>query len=311
MRRSTKTGDRSKAESKLAEFITIKDIKKKQKSITVDEACEFYIEQYSLPRRNDRTDRFCLRAPREAFGKWQAHTVTDEDVDAYIRRRMNGAYGKSKVKPATVRRELNAFQAALNFASSKNRIAGKPAFRFSKPQDGPRRDKWLTEKQVAIVKDNLGKADLDVRIFIKLALTYAVRVGAIKELRFEDQVNFLTGSIDFNVPGRRVNRKRRPIVPMTESIRGDLEEAFKGHRPGTRILPYNVDRKYQAFMKSLGLEWATAHVLKHTAITSMLINGTKPEDVATLTNTDLRTIMTVYRHYTMDELRNIAEGRGI
>jgi hypothetical protein len=55
------------------------------------------------------------------------------------------------------------------------------------------------------------------RLFERLALTYGARRGAIMDLMFGPQVNFIAGSIDFNVPGKRPSRKRRPTVPMTKT----------------------------------------------------------------------------------------------
>jgi len=171
---------------------------------------------------------------------------------------------------------------------------------------------WLTDVQERELLSALPSAPTSVRIFTRLALTYGVRRGAIMDLRYDSQmVNFLTNTIDFNVPGKPTNRKRRPVVPMTKTIRADLSADFEGKSFGDRVVDANTPKAFKAFMKEIGYEWVTPHVLKHTAITSMLRQGVPPGDVSKLTATDLRTIYRVYRHHTADELLNIAEARGI
>jgi len=124
-----------------------------------------------------------------------------------------------------------------------------------------------------------------------------------------DQVNFVANSIDFNVPGRAAVRKRRPVVPMTATVR----ELLTWHREkgGRHVLARNTPRQFDAAMKQIGYEWVTPHVLKHTAITLMLRAGVAPGDVSKLTATDLRTIYKTYRHHTDQELLEIAERRKV
>ncbi|MDH3582386.1 MAG: hypothetical protein OEM91_17405 [Hyphomicrobiales bacterium] len=169
----------------------------------------------------------------------------------------------------------------------------------------------MTEEQQTEVLADLWKADIDVQIFVRMGLTYGVRRGAMMGLSFGPQVNFLTGAIDFNEPGSRQTRKKRPVVPMTKSIRGDLEMVFKAKGRGQKVLARNTAALFAAHMDRVGYGWVTPHVLKHTAITLMLRAGVRDSEVAKMTGTDLRTIHSVYRHHTLGELADIAEARGV
>ena len=265
---------------------------------------EEYLRHHSKPRGNEATDTRAMRWPLEAFSG--ASAFPPAAIQDYAQRRQEGALGRP-VKPSTVRRELTALQAVLNWGARHGHCEGRVC--FEKPPDGPARDKWLTEDQQGELLAKLESAVEDVQIFLRLALTYGVRRGAIMDLRFSSsQICFETNTIDFNVPGARLTRKRRPVVPMTARIREDLfrTQACKAApcNPGT---PYEV----QKFLKSAGFDWVTPHVCKHSAISQMLRAGASPLDVARFTATDLRTIERVYRHHTAGEFLKLAEARGI
>lgn len=308
-RRSTGTGDYSEAVQELARFLTVREADD-SKSLTVRQVFDRYIRYHSTPRGNEVTDRRCLRVPLVAFGDWTAAGIKDQDVEFYIRRRMSGAYGEKPVVASTVRREIVALQAMLNYGCKKGMVP-KDRFALPKPSDGEPRQAWISEQDQTVIVEKMNGAPLDVRLFFRLALTYGVRKGAIMDLRFGPQVDFIGGSIDFHVPGARVTRKRRPAVPMTASVRADLEEMFSSKKRGETVCDKATPDRYRRFMEDIGYGWVTPHVLKHSAITLMLRDGVEPGDVARLTATDLRTIYRVYRHHTHEELRSIAERRGL
>ena len=244
-----------------------------------------------------------------AFGDRMGHDITHNDIDAYTEVRMAGAGEITAVSSSTVRRELVALQAVLNYGSKRGMVQGEKIFRFQKPAEGKPRDLWLTEEQETEVLNHMNNASVSVRLFTKLALTYASRKGALMDLKFGDQVNFITGVIDFQDPNKAPNRKRRTSVPITTDIRGDLEAQFEQRKGQGRVLDYDTPYRYKLFMKSIKYEWCTPHVLKHSAITLMLRAGVKLEDVAKLTATDERTLLRVYRHHSHDELLTIAGAR--
>lgn len=273
---------------------------------TVNEIAKVYFEKHSQPKGNRMGDEAVLRSPLLVFGELRAHNITHNDIDAYTELRMGGI---KPVSTSTVRRELVALQAVLNYGSKRGMVEGEKIFRFQKPPEGKPRDLWLTEEQETEVLDHMVSAPVSVRLFTKLALTYGCRKGALMDLKFGDQVNFITGVIDFQDPNKAQNRKRRTSVPITPDILVDLEVLFQAKNGKGRVLDYDTPYRYSKFMKSIGYSWATPHVLKHSAITLMLRAGVKLEDVAKLTATDERTLLKVYRHHSFDELLTIAGAR--
>ncbi len=282
--------------------------------LTVQKIFDRYLKEHSLPRGNERIDRSVMRAPLLAFGN-RFHP-TPRGIEEYTKARAAGKHGIKPAAPATIRRELTALQAVLNWGSRNGMIKGEPVFRFTKPVGANPRTLWVTENDQEIILGKLPDAPLGVQIFVKLGLTYGVRLGAIMDLRFNpDQIDFEARSIDFYNPQRRATRKRRPVVPMTASIEQLLawrRLKLGGGATGAPVCEFTTHPyKYQKFMQSIGYGWVSAHVLKHSAITLMLRAGVSPLDVARVTATDLTTIYKTYRHHTVDELRTIVEGRGV
>jgi integrase len=276
---------------------------------TVAAICDAYLKGYSSPRGNLTTDEANLRAPLGAFGAMTALELIEQDMEIYATRRMAGKYGRA-VKAATVRRDIASLQAAMNWASKRGFIPGRPTFNLWRPSDdGKPRDLWLNEEQEARVLAALPAAPEHVRIFTRLALTYGARLGAIMGLRIGPQIDFRGATIDFNEPGKRTTRKRRPRVPMTETIRRDLQVACLGKPAGAPLLPRTTPDEFRRWMAGMGFPWVTPHVLKHSAITLMLRGGANVVDVAAATNTDLRTITKVYRHHSQDEILTVLESR--
>jgi len=262
---------------------------------------EIYIRDHSLPKRTEKSDRRAIRAPVERFGEVNADRITTAKVRDYAARRAKS------VSSATVRREVTALQSVLNWGHRSGYVAA--AVSFHKPRGGERRDKWLTEEDERTIKRLAEKqASNQVRLILALGLTYGARRGAMIELCNQPrQVNFQSGWIDFNVPGRPVNRKRRPSVPMTPAVRGVLEAVANNTPPGQPLLTEADFRDFKRFMVNARYEWVTPHVLKHSAITLLLRAGKSIHQVSALTQTDPRTLFEVYRHHSPEELLAIAE----
>lgn len=317
-RKSTKTSDRQLAEAVLTKFLVDLQQGSPLVRLSVDDIVAGYLRHHSDPRGNLYTDERALRAPLLAFGTRDPRSIAEDDIEDFTKRRLRGELGrltasgqrkKVPVSPATVQREIAALQAALNWGSRKLMIPGRPTFRFGKPAGGSVRQLWLTEAQEREVLAALPSASRSLQFYVMAGLAYGVRSGAMMQLRFGDQVSFITGTVDFNVPGARVTRKRRPAPPMTPEIRQVLEVLFQERGPEALVLDRDTPDRFAEFMTSIGYGWVTAHVMKHTAISLMLRGGAKPEDVAKVTATDIKTIMRVYRHHTADEMLNTIGSR--
>lgn len=278
---------------------------------TVAEAIDAYTRRYLAPRGQDAIAKSSLAAPREHLGKEGALTIDEGVVQNYVRRRQRGIGNRKPVAPPTVRKELTMLQAALNWFA-KHEAKDPRRFSFEKPDEGEARDVWIDEDQEQDIRMKLAGDRLDVRLFFEMGITFAVRRGAMLDLTWR-QVDWRSDVIDFNTPGARRTRKRRPISPMTDDVRAMLRamQAEQGDpAPDDRVLDGEGTLKaFNAAMKRIGYTWVTPHVLKHSAITLMVRAGVQIEMVARVTSTRLETITRHYRHHDMNEARAALERR--
>jgi len=291
MRKSLRTQVMAEAEAALAALLNGEEPEREK--ATVAQAVDIYIEQHLRPRRQDgNVSGAAVAAIKKAMGALPIEAVTDDVAAGFIRER-----GRD-VQPQTVRKEMNFLQAALNFAVKRG-LAKVGPFSLSKPPDGPPRDLWMTEAQESKMLAALPKESLDLQVFVRLALAYGVRCQALLDLTW-GQVDFDRGQINFNRQGARLTRKRRPIVPMTDSIRDLLRR--KRAEGGTAVINRNAPAHFKRFATGLGLGWVTPHILKHTAVTLLLRSGQPVATVAALTATDPRTLTKTYHHHGRDQL---------
>jgi integrase len=66
-----------------------------------------------------------------------------------------------------------------------------------------------------------------VRLFVLLLMGALARPGAVRDLD-KSQVDFEFGLVDLNPPGRRQNKKRRPVVRLPAFLRTELEDLPDG-----------------------------------------------------------------------------------
>ena len=300
MRKSLRTPIREEAERRLQAFLNGQEIEKKR--MTVQDAVQAYTEQHLAPRRREgNLSVSARRAIRKFFKGVAVVDVTDELVREFTKSRAND------VAAATVRKELNSLQAALNFVVRRNMVRNIAPFNLPKPAPSEPRDLWMTESQEAFFLRELKAEKMDVQVFARLALAYGCRRQALLDLTWE-QVDFERGLIDFNKPGAAQTNKRRAKVPMTDSIR-DLLLAHRENSVNFRVIDRNAALWMAKFTARIDMAWVTPHVLKHTAVTLMLRAGVPIGNVAALTATDMRTLISTYRHHCPTELLAAAERR--
>lgn len=264
--------------------------------MTVAQAAERYMEGRAKPSGCERTQDFVLRPVLRALGRVAADAVDHDVAEDYARQRASGMYGhpdkpRRSVAPATIRRELSALQAALRFALKDSTI------HLPKPSPGQRREVWMTEAEAGrVMKAIEAHEDLPLRLFVKMALLYGARRGAICDLECH-QVDWDAGLIDFNRPGARQSRKRKPRVAIVDQIEPDLRARCEEIDFIGPVVGWGTEKRFKTFMTSLGLGHVTPHALKHTMVTLSLRAGVDVWDISGICATDPATLQRVYGHH--------------
>lgn len=144
IRESTNTEDWQDAQRRLRERLQARDDKvldvvRKGEQLQFAEWVEFFLENYSKPPfRAEKTHEANERASlhlKQAFGHLRITEVTADDIEHYLRRRLQarvqiktsaGVIQKDRLKPATVHQELRVLCRMLNVAVRKKLLPANP-----------------------------------------------------------------------------------------------------------------------------------------------------------------------------------------
>lgn len=258
---STRTSSREEAEAFLAAF-SLAQATEPVDELTVPQALDWYWDSYAKDLMRPDSADLAMRNLKTFFGSTLAEQCTISKQQAYVDHKREIGYGVE-----SIRRDLSVLSAALRRAVKHNKLDRAPPFLTLTP--APPRERWLARDEVARLFRRLRrKRSRHVLLFARLALYTGARTMAILDLTW-DRVNFQTGIIDFNVPGRRITKKRRVAVRMTPVLRRALV-ATKRRSRSTHVISWagnRLDRVAKAFIQAcidVGLDDVSPHVLRHT-----------------------------------------------
>jgi integrase len=313
-RLSTGCTDRASAETVLARYLAELDRPTAAQVISVSAILDRYLA--------DRRDAGVPGAERLAWAHkalkryWRERppeTVTDVECRAYLRHRggeRSGPHDKVAGQ-GTVRTELQALRAALNWAQRQGLIVKAPYVQI--PGKPPPRERWLTRAEAArLVKAARGA---HVRLFIHLALHTAGRAGAILALTW-DRVDLERRLIDLRDPSKPETRKRRAVVPINDTLLAILQEAQK-FSTTEYVIEFgggpvvSVKHGFHAAAWRAQLPGVTPHTLRHTAATWMAQTGVPMWQIAGfLGHSSPQMVAETYGHHHPDHLQEAARALG-
>ena len=176
-----------------------------------------------------RPGSYVLTQVRHLLGHYTVEQLTDARLQDYQTRR--------GVSAGSIRRELGGLSTVLRWAAKKKLIAAVSVPEFELPAAaGPRvkfldrdQEQWFWDQAMAWGTSHRAHTPLEssrrVALFVALGLETAARRGAIYDLTW-DRVDLAQGTIDYRVPGRRVTKKRRVLVPISDRLAPVLEAAW-------------------------------------------------------------------------------------
>lgn len=219
-----------------------------------------------------------------------------------------GTRTSAKGSSGTVRRELTVLRAAGNHAVKWRRISAGEAPSIELPESPPSRDAvWLTKDEVRAL---MAAASGPLADFIMLAYFTGSRRGAIESLRVE-QIDIANRHISLRKSGERVTAKRRPVVPVHPQTASVVERLVRDARDGWLFGPRaDFYHPFHDLCLSAGIDAVRAHphVLRHSRITHLLMDGVNPYDVGRLVGDSLQTIDRTYGHMDPDHLASTTAG---
>ncbi len=286
-RKSANTDDFEKAKRQLIEFAHERERPRNQKpeNASILDALNEYIER-SLDGRPSKVHALLALSHLDRFFEREGIVFVSDltlDVqDAYIEwRRSTGRGWKGQtLSNATIARELSVLKAALKTYWKRGLIKEIPYVKSLPPP--PPRSRFLNVDEARRLIDACHEAH--VRLFVLLALHTLQRPSAILNLQTR-QIDLTTGRIDFLPPGAVQSHKRKPVVPITVTLRPHLERAITETSSG-HVIEYHgipvlsVKKSFKRACKRANLHDVTPYTLRHTGATLLAAAGVSMRQIA-------------------------------
>lgn len=311
--RSTGTRERREAERALAAYIASKDTvtgSRRPDQITVAEILDIYAREKAPHAADPARIGYAIDALVPFWGGLSVADIKGETCRRYQKSRVRVVKDgpPRPIGRGTVRRELGALQAAINYAHKEGYLLNPATVTL--PEKPKAKDRWLTRDEAArlIWSAYRNPKAKHLARFILIGLYTGTRKEAILKLGF--QPSLYGGWIDaerglmhrMGAGERETNKKRKPI-PMINRLAAHCR---RWHRMGARWAVEtdgqtqrlgNIKTAFGTAARNAGLEDVTPHTLKHTAITWAIQRGLTAEDAADYFDTTAETIRNTYYHH--------------
>jgi len=289
---------------------------------TIGDLCELYLTEYADPKGVVRSQRFALVAICRAFG----NDVVGNLTSAAFARFTSSRVSVGGVVPATVRRELSALGAVLRWATRVGYLPRDTVLPYiEKPADSAPRTRYMTEREAedlwdrAVARLKHPSARWNTRrigLWVCLAMETAARSSAVEGLTW-DRIQLGRGVIDFREPGRRVSKKRRVSVPVSDKLLPILEWAYADEAEARALKGLKMDdsgpvlrvfgstrKAFETLALEGGFENLTRHDLRRTWATLRAQRGVSLFDIAGVLGDTYETVAKHYAHHAPDHLRS-------
>lgn len=306
---STGTEDRGQAELALAGFLSgAPVVLRGDAPATFADVWQRYVDQHKV--RDEARRDYAGRWLCEHFGHMAVADIVRADVRAYADKRRAGLIGRP-AQDATIRKELGAMAAALNFNVSRVepkavRLDPRALPHIDLPPKGAPKDRVLTDDEISRLYEAADESEWFGRLVL-LLLETGSRSDAILDLTWE-QVDLARGIVHLNAAGREQTAKRRAVVPIRPDFRVRLA-TWRGDARKVVGAPATVKKTIRRRLDGLGLRDVTPHTFRHTFITRGIERGVSFEAMAKIVGDSITTLEKNYLHlrpdYLQDELGKI------
>src|SRR5690349_3340738 len=289
----------------LAEWADRANVKVKDKPVTgtrVGRILDFYWDEHASSVRSADSIKAHMRWVREGLGFHDARDLTRGDIATYVRKRKKGLLGDRAVADGTIRRELGILKAAFGLAVEHEIVAHDQLPTIKLPPGGKPRERYLSLDEIDRLLKAATSLSVDGRLsrierFLWLALQTGARRDAILHLSW-DRVDLARGVIDFRDSTLEESKKRRVVVPISESLMPVLVRAH-GERRGNLVLDTTgpIRSVFDRVCKLAGLEDVSPHVLRHTWASHASMNGVGLTEISRVLGNTLTVVEKVYAKY--------------
>jgi integrase len=299
---STKTKDHAQAESELNEWLTQATESEQatgpRTRVTITDVIDTYLMGRNV--QPPMSLYYILAQVKPMLGGLTPADLTDQVIRNYKTARTNRRTG-SALKDGSLRRELGALVAALNYAAKKKLIDRSVVPMIELPKQSHPRVLFMDRKQEQFFWQAAQSEGGELALFVALGLETAARKGAILGLTW-DRIDFNARLIDLRDPAMKVSRKRRAVVPISDRLLPILRPHA---RPSGKLFSQQYRRIYDKFIERIGMPWATAHVMRHTWASHAAQDGVPLLHIAKMLGDSVKTVEETYAHLQPAHLHDI------
>lgn len=265
-------------------------------------AAAFMVERQDGERVVEPRIRSFHRQLAAFFGDYRPDQITSALLMQYVAKR----------PPTSARRELEELRAAI-----PERLRGHIE-EWPMPSQRPPRERFMTREEGRRLLD--AAHTYHVKLFILIGLTTGQRAGSILDLTW-DRVLWDSRVLDFRNPEKGENRKRRGVCPVDQRVIAALQEArsiaqtdhvieFNGAPVGSVKTAFRRAAVAAGLVSESGAATVSPHIMKHSVISWLAMDGWTVDAIADFTSTDEKTVKRIYRKVNPGYLRDLAESLG-
>jgi integrase len=306
---------------KLAEEVRLKyqnfeakgfhDLDKKRKDVSLEDFLEVHLNHAETTHspgwlKNKRLIFKNFLVP--FFGeKTLLKQITKARIEDYRAERLK------TVSPRTVNIEINCLMAMLRHAIDRDELEEDYLPKIKKLQEAHGRVRFLTRDEIAAIREAAHAHSPEMEAYVLLMLFAGLRSGEALSLRWEDidfgqKVLYITARADW-----KPKSGKGRVIPIPKDL-----HAFLGARqpeiPDAVLVvyghntPYMLKRRFQAVviaanLPTSGEKAVTAHVLRHTYASYLVMRGVPLYTVSGLLGHSTVKTTEIYAHLAPDHLK--------
>lgn len=305
------------AKAFFAQWLQLEGTSSAQVKLTCADAWNEYwhghvAQKTDLPK-SQKNAAYCWQNLDAGFADMRVCDITQRHVNEYTNRRASGSIGRPS-GASTVRHELTLLRAAINYCARAKMIPADDVPYFTLPAQAEPRDTWLSGDEInAMLEKALERRTRRPRNpgtlsrlerYLHLAANTGARKSAILDLTW-DRVDFDIGVIHFAAPGRRVTKKRRVSVPISDALMPVLRQAY-AERKNNLVMTSASDiyERVVEVAREVGLEGVSPHTFRHSAATHMARSGVPMWTIAKILGSTAVVIEKTYAKHAPEFLRD-------
>jgi integrase len=229
--------------------------------------------------------------------------VTTEQIDAYVRRRM-----EERAANGSINRELSALKRMYKLALKAGRLKSMPYIAMLKERNV--RTGFVKDADYKALVRETSKVGLWLEGLFEVAYTYGFRKSELTRMRVR-QVDLTEGTIQLN-PGETKSDEGR-TVQMTQSVRQVLAQCIPGKGPDELVFTRvdgrpagNFRRVWAKACKAAGSPGLLFHDLRRSGVRNMRRDGISEKVAMGISGHKTRSVFERYNIVDPSDLRDAA-----